>query len=272
MHGLPGSRLEGAHFHDIGLELGARIISVERPGMGLSSPQPKRTLLGFAKDVGHLTDHLGLESYAVLGASGGGPSVLACAAGLPGKLKCVSIVCGLGPPDIGMSGAGWMHRLAFPWGYRLAPYWMGRLFWKMDATGRLDLSDEERLALLLRPGSMLQKSANGKDSDIMANKHFLRLSLRSSREAFAQGYDAVWDDGRLMCRDFGFRVQDIRPDLPVQLWYGKYDYAVPVNHGLQVAARLGGGDRVQLRVEDESHAGIFFHWKREIIENLLSKM
>ena len=66
MHGHPGSRLEGAHLHDLGLKVGARIIVPERPGMGWSSPQPGRTLLDHPKDVEHLADHLKLERYGVL--------------------------------------------------------------------------------------------------------------------------------------------------------------------------------------------------------------
>lgn len=66
LHGHPASRVEGAHLHDIGLKLGARIISPDRPGFGLSSPQPGRTLLDYPKDVESLADHLKLDVYGVL--------------------------------------------------------------------------------------------------------------------------------------------------------------------------------------------------------------
>ena len=66
VHGHPGSRFEGSHLHDLGLKLGARIISPDRPGMGLSSPQPGRTLLDYPKDLEHLANHLKLERYGVL--------------------------------------------------------------------------------------------------------------------------------------------------------------------------------------------------------------
>lgn len=66
LHGMPGSRLECAYFHDLGKELGARIIGVDRPGMGWSTPQPGRKLLDFPKDVERLTEHLGIESYSVM--------------------------------------------------------------------------------------------------------------------------------------------------------------------------------------------------------------
>ncbi len=203
------------------------------------------------------------------GISGGGPSALASAFALPStKLQSVSIVCGLGPPDIGMRGANWLHYLAFTWGYRFLPYWIGRIFWSRQITGRLDLSDEERLSRSLHPVASLQNRAFSKDVQvILDNPDALRLSLQAGREAFAQGYDAVWQDARIMCMDWGFRVQDIRKDLDVQLWYGKNDGFVPLNHGLQIAARLS--EKTCLRVEDEGHSGISINWNRQILEAIV---
>jgi pimeloyl-ACP methyl ester carboxylesterase len=66
LHGLAGSRFDGAFFHEAGQQLGARVIGVDRPGMGWSSPHPTRTLLGLAKDVEHLTEHLKLDDYSVM--------------------------------------------------------------------------------------------------------------------------------------------------------------------------------------------------------------
>lgn len=65
-HGLPGSRLEAATYHTLGLELNARIIATDRPGIGWSTPHPNRCLLDHPKDVERLTEHLGLERYSVL--------------------------------------------------------------------------------------------------------------------------------------------------------------------------------------------------------------
>jgi hypothetical protein len=66
LHGHPGSRLEGAHLHDLGLKLGARIVAPDRPGSGLSSPKSDRKMLDYSKDVEYLADHLQLECYGVL--------------------------------------------------------------------------------------------------------------------------------------------------------------------------------------------------------------
>jgi hypothetical protein len=65
-HGLPGSRLEAAMFDDTAKEVGARIIAVERPGHGLSSPQPGRKLLDHPKDIEELATHLKIEEFGVL--------------------------------------------------------------------------------------------------------------------------------------------------------------------------------------------------------------
>ncbi|KAJ0310688.1 hypothetical protein Brms1b_008641 [Colletotrichum noveboracense] len=106
-HGLPGSRVEAGHLHEAALETGARIIATDRPGMGLSTFLPGRTLLDHPKDLEHLASHLKINEYGVMGVSGGGPYALACARAMPrDNLKAVAIVCGIGPPDIGMSGAG----------------------------------------------------------------------------------------------------------------------------------------------------------------------
>lgn len=66
LHGFGCSRFDGAYFHEVGLQVGARVIGVDRPGMGWSSPQPNRTVLEFAKDVEHLTEHLKLDDYCVM--------------------------------------------------------------------------------------------------------------------------------------------------------------------------------------------------------------
>ncbi|ORY08483.1 Alpha/Beta hydrolase protein [Clohesyomyces aquaticus] len=269
LHGLPGSRIEGAYYHDIGLRLGARIIAVDRPGIGLSSPNPDRRLLDFPKELEYLAQHLGLDEYAVVGVSGGGPYALACAAALPReKIRCVSIVCGLGPPDISMRGADLAHRVAFPYGWRYAPSFLTRWFWKLQPVGRIDLTDSQWLAMMLDPARL--EATPVKDLGFMKDEDVLQVMLRSTRQAFSQGFDGVWRDGKVMCSHFGFRVEDIHSDLPVRLWYGKQDTFIPLIQGEQIAARLNG--RAHLRVLDETHGSIFFNRREEVIEDILATM
>jgi hypothetical protein len=66
LHGMPGSRLDAAHFDDIGKDLGARIIGIDRPGIGWSTPQPGRTLLSHAEDVEAVTNHLKIDKFRIM--------------------------------------------------------------------------------------------------------------------------------------------------------------------------------------------------------------
>ncbi|KZL74209.1 alpha/beta hydrolase [Colletotrichum tofieldiae] len=267
-HGLPGSRVEAGHLHEAALELGARIIATDRPGMGLSTFQPERTLLDHPKDLEHLAAHLGLKEYGVMGVSGGGPYALACATSMPReKLKCVSIVCGIGPPDIGMAGAGWFHWLGFTYGWRYTPRLAG---WFFHRQGRFHLSDEKRLELQLEEAETHKAAYPKQELGIWTDSELVGRMVMTSRQYYAQGIDGVSHDGYLDGTEFGFRIEDIRSDLPVRLWYGKEDTFVPLNHGKQIANRLG--DSAHLRVEDDTHASIFFRWRKEILADLMENM
>jgi hypothetical protein len=65
-HGFPGSRIEAALHHDLCRELGLRMIAIDRPGHGWSTPHSGAKLLDWPEDVKCLTEHLGLEKYAVM--------------------------------------------------------------------------------------------------------------------------------------------------------------------------------------------------------------
>jgi pimeloyl-ACP methyl ester carboxylesterase len=180
------------------------------------------------------------------------------------------MVVALGPPDIGMKGARLINRIGFPYGFRYCPSFLNRLFWQRQVIGRVDLSNEQRLKMALKEVEASKSTTSEKELVVMSDPEFHLQYLRATREAFVQGYDGALLDGKLCCLDFGFRVEDIRPDLPVQLWYGKRDVFVPPNHGVQLAKRLGS--RADIRLEDETHACLPVNFKKEIIENLIKAM
>ncbi len=69
-----------------------RVIAVDRPGIGHSSPSRPRSLHDWAGDISALADALGLPRFGVLGWSAGGPHALACAALLGERVAAVGIV------------------------------------------------------------------------------------------------------------------------------------------------------------------------------------
>ena len=63
------------------VDAGARVIALDRPGYGKTSLDwDKRTYLQWGARRREFCDTLGLESYATVGFSSGGPHSLACAA------------------------------------------------------------------------------------------------------------------------------------------------------------------------------------------------
>lgn len=66
LHGLAETRIAAAAYDEVARDLNVRIIAPDRPGTGLSSPQPDRRLLDYPKDIEQLAQRLGLESYGVL--------------------------------------------------------------------------------------------------------------------------------------------------------------------------------------------------------------
>ena len=98
-HGLPGSRLSWGLLPGNPFCHGLRLIAPDRPGYGKSDPKPRRTLLDWAEDVRALADILGIEKFAVVGVSGGGPGALACAWKLPERVVLAGVVASPAPTN-----------------------------------------------------------------------------------------------------------------------------------------------------------------------------
>jgi pimeloyl-ACP methyl ester carboxylesterase len=79
-HGGPGSRLEPAWLDGAAAEAGLRVIGVDRPGYGLSTPVPGRTIATVVADMLDVADQLAIERFATVGVSTGGAYALALAA------------------------------------------------------------------------------------------------------------------------------------------------------------------------------------------------
>jgi pimeloyl-ACP methyl ester carboxylesterase len=77
--------------------LGLRYVCVNRPGFAGSDLAPERTMLDFADDVEQLADALGLERFAVVGVSAGGPYALACGRALGDRISAIGVVSSLSP-------------------------------------------------------------------------------------------------------------------------------------------------------------------------------
>jgi hypothetical protein len=178
-------------------------------------------------------------------------------------------MCGLGPLDIDTSAKGLIARLAVAITYPFIPTAV-RFMFQSSPFGRVDLTDQARLDMLLQQvedGKPKSKAEEIERDSILDDHSGIIRALRSCREAFSHGFYHTGFDGQLMAGRYGFRIEDIRQELPFQLWYGTLDATTPINHGRQIAARLG--ERAQLRESEDTHGSLQVRYVKEAWETLL---
>ncbi len=237
--GTPGSRLcplgdlEGAR------EAGARVVAIERPGFGVSTPQPWRRIVDWPADVAQVADVLGIASFAIAGMSGAGPYLVACAAMLPTRVRAVGllgVVAPLESPGVrramtlrrrGMYAALPLARLGVPLLRALGPHGVRRMM-----TSDLPACDRAAIARVER--------------------QYIAMNL----EAFRQGPDAFATELALVARPWGIRIEDIR--VPVHLWHGDLDVSTPPAMGRHLAAAIPGC-RTHL-IADAGHFLAYSRW------------
>ena len=252
-HGLPGSRRQRHPDDSIAIELGARIIAIDRPGYGLSDFQQGRTLLDWPGDVAQLADELKIDQFAAIGVSGGGPYLLACAYKMPERITTATIVSGMGPvndPDA-IKGMLPSMRLGLeiapkvPWGFvRLA----------LDPVAKL-VSLNPLGAKKLLPSPMPEA-----DKKVFARPDIQEVDRQDLSEAYRNGAQGAFWEVVLLASPWGFRLEDIHSK--IFLWHGEEDTTVPQQMGRYVARTLS--DCKSRFYPGEGHTLIYNYW-REIL-------
>jgi pimeloyl-ACP methyl ester carboxylesterase len=228
-HGTPSSRLGLEWAEAAAIAQGARVLSLDRPGHGLSSPAPRRTLLDWSRDVDAFADALGLDRFAVSGWSGGGPYVLACAFGMPKRLTGAAVLSGCGPLENRASR---------------------RVSSDLDRT-MLALSKRMPLAAraMLKPAVVAARrtpklAVKSIEQDLSPRdiETFRRLNpdprpaMTFFLEAFRTGTAGVIDDYRVLGSPWGFAPEEI--SMPVHFWHGDEDRMVAISEARAVADRM----------------------------------
>ncbi len=227
-HGSPSSRLEPLLIGDVLARLGLRVIAPDRPGMGGSDFQPGRRLTDWPADVAALADALGLGRFAVLGNSGGGPYVAACAARIPDRLGAAVIVSGGWRMDWPEARAGlpFPNRLMMLLARR-APFVLRLMLGMMGGVAQGER--EKELA-------QFRKRVPPADHAAFAGPGRLEAFGQAMRECLRQGArGAAWDLG-LYVRDFGFGLGEAR--VPLALFHGEEDTNAPLAMVRRAVAQL----------------------------------
>lgn len=228
-HGTPSSRLDPVCFPDAPAAAGVRLISIDRPGIGLSTFQPRRRVADWPADVTAFADALGLERFGIVGWSGGGPYVLACAAAIADRLTGAASAAGVGVLSSrdALRDMTRTDRL----GYRLGRYAppLGRL--AFGAIFKLSRRQPEQ-ALKGFAGDL-----NESDRRVIEGLPEEAKSMRWFIESGRQGARGPVHDYGIL-GDWGFDLADV--EIPVELWQGDEDASVPPAHAEALAAAAPG--------------------------------
>jgi pimeloyl-ACP methyl ester carboxylesterase len=246
-HGTPGARRQipdgarrAAH------ERGVRLIGIDRPGAGSSTPHLYCQVLDWAGDFAIVADKLGVDECGVIGLSGGGPYVLACCAAFPDRIAAAAVLSGVAPtkgPDAPEGGivsrtavfAPLLTRARIPIALGFAGF-----VWSL----RPVVSQVFDLYARVSPEG---------DRRVFARPEIKTMFVDDILNGSKRAMTAPVFDVLLFWRPWGFSLRDVR--VPIHFWHGDADNLVPLAHGQHVASLvLGAGVTVR---PGESHLGGF---------------
>lgn len=230
LHGTPGSRVGPHPRHSVLYWLGIRLICPDRPGYGGSDSLPGRTVAHVAADVAAIADHLGLDRFAVVGRSGGGPHALACAALLPERVTRAAVLVSPAPRDAagldwyaGMTPANIDEYRSAESGYEiLAPRISAHAHRiRQDPIGQLPFDPAD----LPVP-----------DRKVVGDYTIRSMLYDNFTEALKDSGVGWADDAYSFVQPWGFNVSEV--ERPVLLWHGVQDVFAPAHHTCWLGANL----------------------------------
>ena len=240
-HGTPGARRQVpeqarryAHEH------GVRLVSVDRPGVGLSTPHLYDRLVQYGDDLGPALERLGIDRFSVVGLSGGAPYALAMAHAFGNRVPTVGILGGVVPSggDEGAAGGlvgianrfrGLLPLMSEPAGAALTG-----LIKAVDKVSFLGPTLLKAYGLTTPP----------LDREFLAQPENVEMFLDDIVNSGRHGMRAVVFDGVLFTRDWGFSVRDVTQR--VTWWHGDADNIVPLSHAHHIVPLL---PNAELRVQ-----------------------
>ena len=259
-HGTPGERSQYPPFAAAAAARGLRYVSWSRPGYGGSSRLAGRSVADCAADTAAILDHLGADRCYTLGASGGGPHALACAALLADRVLACATVAGVGPFAADgldfLEGMGRENHEEF--GAALAGPARLQAYLEHEAEAFAGVTGEQIAAALGDLVSPVDVAALTGD--------FAAHVAQSFHQAVGNGIWGWFDDDLAFTRRWGFDLQGI--GVPVFVWQGGQDRMVPFAHGRWLAAQLPTATARLL--PDEGHLSIAVARFGEVIDQLVA--
>jgi pimeloyl-ACP methyl ester carboxylesterase len=228
-------------------ELGLRVIIVERPGTGLSDSYRYSAVTDWVADMAQVADALDAERLGVVGLSGGGAYALACGALPPlvDRVATVAVLDGTVPavgPEATGGGATDAAR-------RFNPV-LTQLRRPLAVLSTVLLAPLIPFAHYAYRGYARMWPED--DRRVLNDPEVEAIFVDDMVNAFRGRCLAMVDDARLLGRDWGFRLADVK--VPVRWWHGESDHVVPIAGVETAISRL---QDAELTVRSESHLGGF---------------
>lgn len=215
-HGTPNIGAPPEPLFDLSHELGIRWISYDRPGYGGSSRLLNRNIASAARFAAAVADARGIDQFAVIGHSGGGPHALAGAALLPDRVLAAVSVSGLAP--FGAPGLDWYGGM-YPGG---------------EAELRAAAAGPSTLAAVLESGAFDPAMFTDSDQRALAAEWSWLHSVVGP--AMQNGPGGMIDDDVAYVQPWGFDPAEIK--VPTLVAHGAQDRIVPMSHGEWLTAAI----------------------------------
>jgi pimeloyl-ACP methyl ester carboxylesterase len=232
-----------------------RLISPDRPGIGLSTYQPGRRLTDWPGDVERLSEALGIGRFAVMGWSAGGPYAAVCAATMHDRVTAAALLSSSVPLDLyGTTRGLTMEDRTLLLLAQRAP-------WLASAVINTSIVSTSN-ARLMRAA---MRSFPPADRTILTEWGPPDLALAFVREAVRQGTKGCVQDYRIFGDPWGFSLEEIK--VPVQIWEGSDDRTGPP--GYRAFLKMHIPDATVTVVPDEGHLSLLPHQAPAIFAALL---
>lgn len=248
LHGSPGSRLICPDV-DATLQAGVRLITVDRPGYGGSSPLPGRGVVDFIADLIELTEFLGLSPAPVIGWSGGGPYALAAGLAAPDRFPTIGLVASPGPESVMPPDVSRRTDEARSIALRLEA---GDESATEEVRHHFSFYAENPLALLEQ--AMARKE--NPDRHVLIRRDVTDAFRAMWTEGARQGAEGMVSDWCAEAPGWGFSLSDV--GTPVHVWHGESDRIVPPSHARFLADGLP--DATLVTYPGEGHSIAISHW------------
>ncbi|MFW0796573.1 alpha/beta hydrolase [Gordonia sp. CPCC 205515] len=245
LHGTPGARRQiptEARTYAAANDL--RIVGLDRPGVGSSTPHRYTCVADFAQDLEAVADALGIDQFAVIGLSGGGPYALGVAHAFPDRVVAAGILGGVAPTEGPDAVGGGAMRL----GHATAP----ALRYAGAPIGKVLSSVLSVARPIAEPAiSIYGRLSPQGDRELLKRPEFRAMFLDDLLHGGSRRMEAPFADIVVFSHDWGFRVRDVT--VPVRWWHGDCDHIIPYAHGEQMVSLLP--DAKLFTMHGESHLG-----------------